>query len=181
MPEETATEEQPKAPAKGGSSPIMKLLLIVLLAIGSSASGGVVSWILISRTLNSVKAAAEKPPAPEKDEATKAAELIEKGGVLPLEPFVVNLADSEASRYLRIKVTLMLDNKTKLKELADNTTLQIKLRDVILQCLTAKSSHDLTNEAGKAALRHELQEKITPYFRDPKLVDVMFTEFVIQL
>ena len=33
----------------------------------------------------------------------------------------------------------------------------------------------------KNRLRREIQEKVAVYFRTPKLVDVMFTEFVIQL
>jgi flagellar basal body-associated protein FliL len=59
------------------------------------------------------------------------AELMEKGAALPLEPFVVNLADSEAPRYLRIQISLMLDDKTRLGEIAENAALQLKLRDVI--------------------------------------------------
>jgi len=34
---------------------------------------------------------------------------------------------------------------------------------------------------GKNQLRRKIQEKVAVYFRTPKLVDVMFTEFVIQL
>ena len=54
-------------------------------------------------------------------------------------------------------------------------------RDVILSSLTNKTSHELINEDGKNKLRHEIQQKVAVYFREPKLVDVMFTEFVIQL
>jgi flagellar FliL protein len=107
--------------------------------------------------------------------------MLEKSAALPLEPFVVNLADTDAARYLRIQISLMIDDKTKEKELAENKALQLKVRDVILQSLTAKTSHDLINEEGKNKLRHEIQEKIAIYFQEPKLVDVMFTEFVIQL
>ena len=37
------------------------------------------------------------------------------------------------------------------------------------------------SEAGKKELRLEIRERIDDYFRKPKLVDVMFTDFVIQL
>jgi len=59
--------------------------------------------------------------------------------------------------------------------------LQLKVRDVILQSLTSKTSQDLIKDEGKNKLRHEIQDKIAIYFRGPKLVDIMFTEFVIQL
>jgi flagellar FliL protein len=101
--------------------------------------------------------------------------------VLPLEPFVVNLADEDAARYLRIKISLLVDDKSKVAQIAANQPLQQKVRDVILQSLTAKTSQEIMNEEGKNKLRHELQDKVALYFRDPKVVDVMFTEFVIQL
>jgi flagellar FliL protein len=179
VPEETVVQET--KPAKGGTAgKIGKILLIVLLALVSSAGGGIVSFMLMKRTLhldNGAKAASETEAA----EHEKIAEMLEKSAVLPLEPFVVNLADPEAARYLRIKISLMVDDKTKAKELVENQALQLKVRDVILQSLTAKTSHDLINEDGKNKLRHEIQEKIAVYFQEPKLVDVMFTEFVIQL
>jgi flagellar basal body-associated protein FliL len=53
--------------------------------------------------------------------------------------------------------------------------------DVFLQTLTKKTSKDLINEEGKTKLRHEIHEQVTHYFKEPKLMDVMFTEFVIQL
>ena len=178
MPEETEVEEQEvKAPQKKSGS-IGKMLMIIVVALVSSAGGGVVSFMLISRTLSAQAKAAENP---EKAEQEKIAEMLEKSAVIPLEPFVVNLADADAARYLRIKISLMVDDKGRVKEVAENQALQLKVRDVILESLTAKRSQDLINAEGKNKLRHELQEKVAVYFRAPKLVDVMFTEFVIQL
>lgn len=177
MPEEAAVVEEPVKPAKSGT--IGKMVLIVVLAVVSSAGGGIVSFMLMKRTLVSDAKSAE-PKEAEKG-SKKIAEMLEKSAVLPLEPFVVNLADPEAARYLRIKISLMVDDKTKAKDLVDNQALQLKLRDVILQSLTAKTSRDLINEEGKNKLRKEIQDKIGMYFQEAKLVDVMFTEFVIQL
>ena len=184
VPEENEVVEA-AAPAKPPSQ-IGKMILIVVLSLVSSIGGGVVSWYLASKTFAEAQAAgAEKQKAEageeEKDPKEVIAELMEKGAALPLEPFVVNLADADAPRYLRIKISLMLDDKTKLGEIAENEALQLKLRDVILQHLTQKNSQDLIHEEGKIKLRHEIQERVDPYFSEPKLVDVMFTEFVIQL
>ena len=104
-----------------------------------------------------------------------------KSAVVPLEPFVVNLADADAARYLRIKISLMVDDKSKVKEIEENQALQLKVRDVILQTLTRKTSQDLINDDGKKKLRKEIQDEVGPFFKEPKLNDVMFTEFVIQL
>jgi len=162
---------------------MQKLILVVAIAVASSVSGGVVSWILTSRALATVNNAdketqSEATPTTAEDAVSLA---LEKGGAMALDTFVVNLADADSARYLRIKVSLMVDDKTKMTELQDNQALQVKLRDVILQTLTQKTSRDISNEEGKNKLRHEIQAKIEGYFKAPKLVDVMFTDFVIQL
>ena len=179
MPEEKAVETKEAQASPKGGFPLGKILLVVVLALVSSAAGGVLSFVLIKQALP--VQAAKAADKPEKAEQEKFAELLEKSAVLPLEPFVVNLADTDAARYLRIKISLMVDDKTKLKDVAENQALQLKVRDVILESLTAKRSQDLINAEGKNKLRHELQEKVAVYFRAPKLVDVVFTEFVIQL
>jgi flagellar protein FliL len=179
VPEEAAAVvEEPVKPAKKGGA-IGKMLLIVLLAVVSSAGGGVVSFMLMKRTFVSEAKPAES--AEKQNSEKKITEMLEKSAVLPLEPFVVNLADPDAARYLRIKISLMVDDKSKAQGLTENQALQLKVRDVILQSLTAKTSRDLINEEGKNKLRKEIQEKIGMYFQEAKLVDVMFTEFVIQL
>ncbi|OGE79426.1 MAG: hypothetical protein A2751_05335 [Candidatus Doudnabacteria bacterium RIFCSPHIGHO2_01_FULL_46_14] len=109
---------------------------------------------------------------------------IEQAGVIPLEPFVVNLADLDAARYLRAKISIMVDDKTKMQVITDNDAVQFKIRDVILRVLTAKTSTDLVSQEGKDKLRQEIRYEVAPYFKSarmPMLVDVMFTEFVIQL
>jgi flagellar FliL protein len=172
--ENTEETAQPKPP-----SPIGKILLIVVVALASSAGGGVLSWFLISKTINAQAHSEAADPAKQKED--EVAEALEKGGALALEPFVVNLADADAARYLRIKVSLMVDDKHAIKELTENLALQMKVRDVVLQMLTVKTSSELMDEEGKKKLREEIHAKIAAYFRKPKLVDVMFTEFVIQL
>jgi flagellar FliL protein len=180
VPEETAEEQELTSPAKGATS-IGKILMVVLLAVISSAGGGVISFVLINRTLNLQARGGDQPDKTREAEQERIASLLQKSAVLPLEPFVVNLADADAARYLRIKITLMVDDKSKVREVIDNQPLQQKVRDVIVQSLTAKTSQDLMDEQGKNKLRKELQDKVSLYFREPKLVDVMFTEFVIQL
>ena len=181
MPEEPEEQqEEITPPAKSGTS-IGKMLMIVLLAVVSSVGGGVVSFMLINKSFNAQAKGLDDADKAKEAEQIKVAAILEKSAVIPLEPFVVNLADEDAARYLRIKISLMVDDKNKVSQILSNEPLQLKLRDLILQTLTAKTSQDLINEEGKNKLRHEIQEKASLYFHEPKLVDVMFTEFVIQL
>jgi flagellar basal body-associated protein FliL len=172
------TVEQNNKPAREGGS-IGKSLMVVVVALLSSAMGGTITWFLTSRTMSRSESTTEVKQ--EQTQENAVAEALEKGAAVPLEQFVVNLADAEAARYLRIKISLMVDDKTHIKEVQENQALQLKLRDVILQTLTQKTSQELINEEGKNKLREEIQGKLQGYFKSPKLVDVMFTDFVIQL
>ena len=107
--------------------------------------------------------------------------LMENAGIVDLDPFVVNLADTEEPRYLRVKITLMVDDKTVVEEVIENATMVSKARDIILQTLSRKTSEEILNEEGRGILRAEILEGLAPYFHEPKVIDVMFTEFVIQL
>ena len=173
------TEEVVAAPppvkASGGNNTLMIILLVLL----SNGIGLGVTWYMLNKTIAKVQANAGGAEAAPVEEDI--ADLLERGAVVPLEPFVVNLADIDAPRYLRIKVSLMVDDKAKIAAVTENQALQLKVRDVILQTLTRKTSKDLISDEGKNQLRSEIKGQVEIFFKDPKLMDVMFTEFVIQL
>jgi len=154
------------------------LIMMLAIVLFSNAFGAGATWFFVRRAM--APKAEVGADGKSKEPVDMAAEL-EKSAVIPLEAFVVNLADADAARYLRIKVTLMVDDKSKLKEVEENQALQLKVRDLILQTLTRKTSKDLASDEGKNKLRHEIQDQLGPFFKEPKLNDVMFTEFVIQL
>jgi flagellar FliL protein len=186
--EETAAPDPVPAAEKPAKQSNMGMIIVVVVAsLLSSAGGAGLTAYLVGKaiaklptaTAEAAHAGTPEEEAKKKEEAL--AEAIEHGGVVPLEPFVVNLADEGVARYLRIKVTLMVDDKHKAKEVIENLALTGKVKDVILQTLSRKTSQDLINEEGKNKLRAEIQEGIGRFFKEPKLTDVMFTEFVIQL
>ena len=179
-------EETPVAePAsKSNSSNSGSLIMMVVIVLLSNALGAGATWFFVSRAMAAVVEPGEEgkhAEGKEGDPHVDMAELLEKSAVVPLEPFVVNLADADVARYLRIKISLMVDDKSKVKEVEENQALQLKVRDVILQTLTKKTSQDLMHDEGKKKLRKEIQDEVGPFFKAPKLNDVMFTEFVIQL
>ena len=180
MAEETPVADTAPAAKSSNSGSLIMMVVIVLL---SNALGAGATWFFVRRTMAAVVApgAEGKEAAGKEAKEVDMAEILGKSAVVPLEPFVVNLADSDTARYLRVKISLMVDDKSKLKEIEENQALQLKVRDVILQTLTRKTSQDLMNDDGKKKLRKEIQDEVGPFFKEPKLNDVMFTEFVIQL
>ena len=79
---------------------------------------------------------------------------------LPLDPFVVNLADKEADRYAQIGVTFELSQGSSAEELK---AYMPSIRNAVLLILANKTSRDLIDRAGKEQLAQEiLREAVRP-------------------
>jgi len=79
---------------------------------------------------------------------------------LPLEPFVVNLADRDNERFAQIGITLELDDA----HFADELKVYMPaIRNGILMVLAHKTSRQLLERAGKEALAREImRESVRP-------------------
>jgi flagellar FliL protein len=95
-----------------------------------------------------------------------------------LEVFVVNLAGSGASRYLRTALSLGVKDeheKEKIKELSG------KIRHAVIMYLSERKVEDLVDLEGKNKLRADLRNQIGAAVGDKNLVtNVYFKEFLIQ-
>jgi flagellar FliL protein len=95
-----------------------------------------------------------------------------------LDVFVVNLAGTGQSRYLRTMLSLGVKDehmKEKVKELSG------KIRHSVIMYLTERKVEELADPEGKNKLREELHKQINDAVGDDKLVtNVYFKEFLIQ-
>jgi len=127
-------------------------VLALVLALGA---GTIV--LLKQRAAHAAAAADEDAASPEPSTPANAAAAAK--GVpfyLPLDPFIVNLADKEADRYAQIGITFELDSSM--------TGDQIKaympaIRNAVLMILANKTSKDLLNREGKEQLALEIQRE----------------------
>lgn len=99
------------------------------------------------------------------------------GALWPMEPFIVNLLDNQGERYLKIIMELEVSSQLAVAELE---LLKPKLRDNILDLLTAKTYGELMDMGGKQRLRDEVAVRINSYLTKGKIVKVYFTDFVVQ-
>lgn len=97
--------------------------------------------------------------------------------VWSMEPFIVNLVDNNGERYLKVAIELEISDKSIVPEL---NKLKPKLRDNVLDLLTAKSYKDLVDMVGKQRLRDEIMMRLNSFLTGGKITKVYFTEFVIQ-
>jgi flagellar protein FliL len=133
-----------------------KKKLLVMVAIGMALAlalfGGAVVYFKQKAAHAAAEAADEEGGAGEHGAAAK----IDAKNVpvyLPLDPFIVNLADKETDRYAQIGVTFELENNGSVEELR---AFMPSIRNAILMILANKTSRDLIDRAGKEQLADEI-------------------------
>lgn len=161
-------------PSKGG-----KKLPILIASVLLLAGVGVVAFQKL----------AKKPDATHEAEAKKP--VVIDPGVLEPEPFVFNLTDPTGDRYVRIRLSIVLDQKTIAKR-AETGLAEVKLRDRVLAMLAKKRASQLTSPEGKEHVRQELMKLIESLLLEPPfheegtdpasahVQDVLFNEFLVQ-
>ncbi|MEM5452431.1 flagellar basal body-associated protein FliL [Paraburkholderia sp. BR10936] len=165
----TTTASQQAAPQGAKPGPMKRIIVIALIAILAAAAAGGATWFFMSRhTASAPVTPAAAPPA--------------MPVYYALEPMTVNLqADDGESHYLRIGLTLKLDNQATQDALVARMP---EIRSRLLLALSNKHPSDLAPLDGKRALATELAVLISqPAGANEKPMhvdDVLFTEFVVQ-
>jgi len=161
--EKETAQEGTEAPKKKGGK--LKLIIIgagIVILMG----GGFIGWKVMAK--KEVKAEGEHVEQKVEEE---------HGYMVDLSPFVVNLADSEALKYLKITISLEVDSEKTAEEIK---TRMPQIRDALLMLLTSKSSEDIKDISGKLKLQDEMAARINTFLKDGKVKAVYFTEFVMQ-
>ena len=142
------------APAKKGKKKLIVMIAVVLLVLVIAGVGG----MLFLKKKNA--AAAEGAEGADDATTASAAHQSEKPDLkhpptfLPLDPFVVNLADKDADRYAQVGITFEVADAHFAEEMK---AFMPAIRNGILMILAHKSSKDLLDRAGKEQLAGEIQ------------------------
>ena len=140
----------------------VKLKLLILFVAASLlmlATGGSVVFVMKQRAAAAAEADDEGSAAsPRGVPVTSVRRAVPT--FLPLETFVVNLADKDTERYAQIGLTLEVDDP----RFAEDMKLYMPaIRNAILMILAHKSSQELLGRAGKEALAAEImREAVRP-------------------
>jgi len=158
---QTADGAATAPPAKGKKKLIIIVAAVLLLAI---AGGGGALFYMKKKAADAAAAAEAEgddaaPAAHGKGDAGKH-DAAHPPTFLPLEPFVVNLADKDADRYAQIGITLEIEDP----KFADQLKAYMPaIRNGILMVLAHKNSQELLERRGKEALAAEImRESVRP-------------------
>ncbi|MFA5183108.1 MAG: flagellar basal body-associated FliL family protein [Syntrophales bacterium] len=153
-------DPQPQAKKKGPLLKWIVIITVVLLLVIGGAGAGYYFFMM-------------------KPAAKKAVVQIQPviGTVYPMEPFIINLQDNQGERYLKLIMQLEISDPLGVKEL---DMLKPKMRDNILDLLSAKTYKELMDVGGKQRLREEIIMRLNSIVSTAKITKVYFTEFVVQ-
>ena len=99
------------------------------------------------------------------------------GVMVPLEPFMVNLAKTKGSRILKVTVTMELNHPEAQMEVENNRQ---KIMDSILVLLSSKTFEDVYSIQGKFKLKDEITTRVNRFLAMGHVKEVYFSEFLIQ-
>lgn len=151
------------------------ILIIVAVLVVVLVGGGIAGYFFMSKGKHSKGAEVKKGEA--KTERSEKGEPKEGGPMLALDPFVVNLSDTDSTRYLKVIMQIELPNEEIKPELEGKMP---QVRDEIIMLLSSKSFDDLSTSPGKRSLKRAILDSVNKYLTTGKATNVFFSDFVIQ-
>lgn len=151
--------ETPATPAAKGGGKSKLIIGVVVLAL----AGGSAYWFMGRGT----PAKAEEPG-------------LETRGLLAFEPVLVNLADGGGQRFLKATVQLVLDTAHEAETIHKTPVVMSAIRSSMLELLAQQTAATLVTPDGKTELKKGLKERAEAHLKHTKVIDVLFSEFVVQ-
>ena len=156
----------PEDSAVTDSKPSSRRILFLGLGLVLAAGAGGAAWLLL-----------RSKPAPPTAKTKPATEV---KTVLHLEGFIVNLADAEENRFLRVGIDLGVDQESSEGSAEQKGTSQARIRDTILTVLTTWRSDALLAPHGKTKLKEDLLRALRERVPELGVREVYFSDFLVQ-
>lgn len=183
---DAAAEEDVKTPAPRVS--VVSIKMVIIIGVAALLLGLGVAFALFKMTSGDGAKAKAKVEAEGEghDAANQPAEgetklgaikMNSPGVIVDMEPFIVNLADAQEVRYLKITIKLELESQEASLQLAGRNA---QMRDLILVLLSSKDSAAIRTTQGKFQLRDEITQRVNGLLSKPAVRTVYFTDFVVQ-
>lgn len=159
-----AAKAEGEAPKKGSKKLIIIIAAVAVLLLGG---GGAAFFIMKKKAAEAEAAAAAEGGDAEEHAPAKPAREAKKPEhgkgdhagpptFVPLEPFVVNLADKDAERYAQVGISMQVDDPKMTEEMK---AYMPAIRNAVLMILSHKSSEELLTTEGKQKLAEEIRRE----------------------
>lgn len=165
---------------------VVSIKMVIIIGAAALLLGLGVAFALFKMTSGGDGAKAKAEGESHDEAASKPAEGETKSGavkgngpgvIFDMEPFIINLADVQEVRYLKITMKLELESQEASLQLAGRNA---QMRDLILVLLSSKDSAAIRTTQGKFQLRDEITQRVNGLLPKPAVRTVYFTDFVVQ-
>ena len=198
-----AKEPDGKDKAEGGG-PSSLIINVITTAIVCIIFIGVNYFLQSNLLTNQLK----KVTAEQTEESTEPLDKPEKGIVLDLGDFTMNLSDVDHRRYLKANVAVEITNPEPAQEeepkkesgghgghgghgapppdpkaelIAEMEQYKPAIRDSVIMVLTSKTSDELSTTAGKELAKQQIAESVNGIFDgEREVIRVSFGQFIMQ-
>ena len=144
--------------------------LIAGVVVASLCVGATATWLLTRKTI-----------AAAGNSAAHVLKPADRGQIVKLDGFTVNLADAESSHFLRTTLALEVEQTPESgKEKPEAAFPIARIRDVILSVLTTSKADPLLTSEGKTQLKKRILESLRTEVPELPVRDIYFTEFLVQ-
>ena len=152
---------------------VAALLLIILIVVAVLIFSGGDEEAGANPAAPQAQSAANKGSA-----ANPNSNLLSIGPMYPLDQFIINLLGSAGGkRYLKTSIALELSIAEMQVELDNKRNV---LRDTVITILSSKTFEEVQTAKGKQKLKEELMERLNEFLVDGRIMNIFFTEFVVQ-
>ena len=148
-----------EAPKKGSKKLVLIIAIVALLVLGG---GGAAFFIMKKKAAEAEAAEGEEgaaAPAKVQHAAPKPPPKTDKlvpPTFVPLDPFVVNLADKDVERYAQVGINLQVDDPKVGEQMK---AYMPAIRNAVLLILSHKSADDILPPEGKQKLAEEIRRE----------------------
>ena len=148
------------------------VLLGVIVIVQAVVAIGLTQYVLVPK-LNVQQAAMGT-----ENIADLASDVPQRGIIEGLDDIIVTLSgDSRRPHYLRININLEVKDKVTAESVKMR---RAQMRDVVIMALSEKTLEDLSKPGGKMNLRAEIFKRLDESIPGGKLMNVYFSDLVIQ-
>lgn len=113
-----------------------------------------------------------------KKEIVKPSEALKVGGpLLPIRPLIVNLADKNIPRFLKVTMVFECESAAVVDELSKK---EPQVRDAIISLLSSKTMSEIRGPEAMVFLKEDVVSRVNTLLVKGRILSVYFEEFVVQ-
>lgn len=174
MAEKEDLEQGEQEPKKGGGKKKLIFIAVGAVVLIGAVVGGLFAFGILGGSGHHAE-----PADPASADPGEAAKPVDPAVVLPsveLESFVVNLADTDQNRFLKVTLVVELTKEELTKDIESRKP---KVKDAIITLLSGKTSAQVRDSKGKLKLRQEITLRLNEILGTNAVNEILFTEFII--